>query len=213
MDQYLAALLGYSTPWALFGFILPAFFRRSLARSVAAGITGGIAQPILFSVLPVSLTLQPGVFFMCAFIGAGSGAIWHLGDSVLRTKPLQPSTPSPTSSATTSARVSIQPTPSIAEEHWAVALREYASGERSSGLFARLFAECGGDETKIKVAYLKERAHSLAIEAAGRTTPSEGAGEPTKVLQPTLNLSEEAASLGITCDGDCYCYKTYRFES
>jgi hypothetical protein len=40
---------------------------------------------------------------------------------------------------------------------WASALQEYESASRKAGLYARLYAELGGDERKVKAAYLKAR--------------------------------------------------------
>jgi len=65
----------------------------------------------------------------------------------------------------------------VTDRHWAVALSEYESGDRSAGLYARLFADCGGDETRIKAAYLKERAHSIASEESQRAFQGDGSPE------------------------------------
>lgn len=64
----------------------------------------------------------------------------------------------------------IPSTVEVTDAHWALALKEYEHGQRNDGLFARLFTECEGDETRIKAAYLKERAKAIA---AGESQDSE----------------------------------------
>jgi hypothetical protein len=51
------------------------------------------------------------------------------------------------------------------EEIWAKALKEYESGARRPGLFARLYAESDGDESKTKAAYIRVRAKELSAES------------------------------------------------
>jgi hypothetical protein len=50
----------------------------------------------------------------------------------------------------------LQNTPSD-DALWASALQEYESASRKAGLYARLYAEFGGSEPKVKAAYLKAR--------------------------------------------------------
>ena len=50
---------------------------------------------------------------------------------------------------------------STEEDHWATALQEVETGLRRPGVWAKAFAECDGDETKSKVAYLKARVQQL----------------------------------------------------
>lgn len=47
------------------------------------------------------------------------------------------------------------------EDHWATAMAEVESAQRRPGVWAKAFAECEGDETKSKVAYLKARVQQL----------------------------------------------------
>ena len=57
-----------------------------------------------------------------------------------------------------------QPTAEANELHWTKALAEFDGESRRPGLWARLFAEAGGNETAAKAAYLKVRAAELANE-------------------------------------------------
>ena len=45
---------------------------------------------------------------------------------------------------------------------------ELESGQVQKGLWTRLFAECGGDETRTRVAYIQTRAKQLLAEAVSR---------------------------------------------
>lgn len=47
------------------------------------------------------------------------------------------------------------------EDYWATAMNEVETGQRRPGVWAKVFAECDGDETKAKVAYLKARVQQL----------------------------------------------------
>lgn len=49
---------------------------------------------------------------------------------------------------------------------------ELESGHVQKGLWTRLFAECGGDETRTKVAYIRERAVGIATAEAEERTVS-----------------------------------------
>jgi hypothetical protein len=51
------------------------------------------------------------------------------------------------------------------EESWAAALSEYESGNRRDGLYAKLYANFEGDESKIKATYLRTRVVEMTQEA------------------------------------------------
>lgn len=50
------------------------------------------------------------------------------------------------------------------DKFWEMALMEYDGKERNNGLWARLFTQYHGDEKKIKIAYIEERAKRLINE-------------------------------------------------
>lgn len=50
---------------------------------------------------------------------------------------------------------------STEEDYWATAMNEVEAGQRRPGVWAKVFAEYDGDETKAKVAYLKARVQQL----------------------------------------------------
>ena len=50
---------------------------------------------------------------------------------------------------------------STEEDCWATAMNEVETGQHRPGVWAKVFAECDGDETKTKVAYLKARVQQL----------------------------------------------------
>lgn len=52
------------------------------------------------------------------------------------------------------------------EEYWAAALAEFEGARRRPGLWARVFAEAGGEEARAKAAYLSHRARELEEEHA-----------------------------------------------
>jgi hypothetical protein len=57
-----------------------------------------------------------------------------------------------------------QPDAATIERFWSMALAEFESESRRPGLWARLFAEAGGNETSAKAAYLKARVAELENE-------------------------------------------------
>lgn len=59
----------------------------------------------------------------------------------------------------------------VTEQLWAAALTEFEGASRRQGLWARLFAESGGNEAFAKAEYLKTRATELANDHAKTTTP------------------------------------------
>lgn len=83
--------------------------------------------------------------------------------------------------ATTSATSSI-----TLDDLWAQALTEYESGSRNQGLWARLFSESEGNDTLVKVNYLRIRVDEMqqliAIEKEQRV-----------MAQKTASQKEEAA--------------------
>jgi len=61
--------------------------------------------------------------------------------------------------------VSVAPTPAEndpSEIAWTIAMDEYESGKKSTGLWAKCFARAEGDEQKAKAAYLEARARELS---------------------------------------------------
>ena len=56
----------------------------------------------------------------------------------------------------------------ILESHWEAAISEYETQARKKGLYAQLYSECDGDETKIKARYLAVRAADFAREEGER---------------------------------------------
>ena len=60
----------------------------------------------------------------------------------------------------------------VAEESlWARALREFEGNDRRAGLWARVYAEADGNESQAKAAYLRARAHELAVEQKLQSAP------------------------------------------
>jgi hypothetical protein len=55
----------------------------------------------------------------------------------------------------------MSPDASTEEDCWATAMNELETGQHRPGVWAKVFAECDGDETKAKVAYLKARVQQL----------------------------------------------------
>lgn len=62
---------------------------------------------------------------------------------------------------------------STEEDFWATALNELETGQRRPGVWAKAFAECDGDETKSKVAYLKARVLQLTEAAKAMAAQQE----------------------------------------
>ncbi len=73
------------------------------------------------------------------------------------------------------------------EDLWAEALAEFESASRRPGLWAKAFAEAGGNESIAKSIYLRERAHQL-IEAEAPKPPQ------VTAAQAELNRCVEALS-------------------
>lgn len=59
------------------------------------------------------------------------------------------------------------------EDFWATAMSEVETGQRRPGVWAKAFAECDGDETKAKVAYLKARVEQLTNAAKAQAAQEE----------------------------------------
>ena len=83
---------------------------------------------------------------------------------------------------------------STEEDFWAAAMAEAETGQRRPGVWAKAFAECDGDETKAKVAYLKARVQQLTVaEMAQREqTEREGAERERSVLIEQERLKVQA---------------------
>jgi len=58
---------------------------------------------------------------------------------------------------------------SIADEHWGAALREFDSGDRKTGLYAKHFALSNGNPDQTKANYLKDRAKEISRESSSST--------------------------------------------
>jgi hypothetical protein len=58
------------------------------------------------------------------------------------------------------------------EGSWATALKEYESSNRRHGLYAKLYANFEGDESKIKATYLKARVAEMTQEARNVPAPA-----------------------------------------
>lgn len=56
-----------------------------------------------------------------------------------------------------------EPSVTLEEDLWACALREFESSERREGLWAKAFAQSGGNEAAAKAQYLRERVEQLRI--------------------------------------------------
>ncbi len=73
------------------------------------------------------------------------------------------------------------------DELWSQALTEYDSGEPAKGLYARAFAESGGDEVRTKAEYLKWRFEQLRAQAQEKKT------EADRIAHYALNHAAEGA--------------------
>jgi hypothetical protein len=69
----------------------------------------------------------------------------------------------------TSVAISSQSKKEISEKNYADALNEYESTDRKKGLYAKLLVENNGDESKIKVQYVKNRSEEFAQEKEDKT--------------------------------------------
>jgi len=75
-SEYIAALIGYSLPFAIIGYVAPVFFRRTVPLAILVGAIGGSALPILSGISKSSFRLD--VIAFCALLGILSGIIWSL---------------------------------------------------------------------------------------------------------------------------------------
>jgi hypothetical protein len=66
--------------------------------------------------------------------------------------------------------------PGVSDATWAAAMAECESSERNPGLWARVFAQAGGDEGKAKAAYIAERVRTMAapvsVGGLGSSSPA-----------------------------------------
>ncbi|EXI76483.1 MAG: hypothetical protein AW07_00431 [Candidatus Accumulibacter sp. SK-11] len=79
---------------------------------------------------------------------------------------------------------------------------EFQTGTTDSGLWTRLFAQCGGDERKTEVLYIRERAERLILAEIERLE------QP----HPPLTDEQEMEEHDITFDGERYAYGEYRYD-
>lgn len=82
---------------------------------------------------------------------------------------------------------------STEEDFWATALNELETGQRRPGVWAKAFAECDGDETKSKVAYLKARLQQLIDAALGQESQREM--QQHQLAVEAFNLEKELPEL------------------
>ncbi len=121
----------------------------------------------------------------------------------------QMSSPSPEKQVTaTTAHASITPTRSVNESHfltsmpldksneedsWATAMQEVETGQRRPGIWAKAFAECDGDETKTKVAYLKARVQQLTEVAQAIEAQREAQRQDEFAKEKAASLAKQQA--------------------
>jgi len=87
----------------------------------------------------------------------------------------------------------------ITEEHWETAQRELHTGARKSGLWARVFSEAQGNESKAQANYLGFRALELAREDLAREFKLQHAAEQAQRELRQAKLVE-AISTGLIGD-------------
>jgi hypothetical protein len=99
---------------------------------------------------------------------------------------------SPTSAASARSTSGLPPTPirdnPNDEGVWAAVLQEFDSDMRKAGLWARLYAECDGNEARAKAAYLKARVGQLLAEPRNQSA-SESLGEAPRSIQTTVPIA------------------------
>lgn len=84
---------------------------------------------------------------------------------------------------------------------------ELESGQMQNGLWTRLYAENGGDETRTKVAYIRDRAARIAIAEAANLTQSMNAQTLLKVpdsvpVEPDLRDAPDPALIEAVWKGN-----------
>jgi hypothetical protein len=88
------------------------------------------------------------------------------------------------------------------EDVWELIAKEYESQSRRTGLHAKLFVDYNGDETKIKVAYLKQR----VLEVSNNTGQKESNKQIDEVKSSLSNLQlikQKKFSLGTVSGIEC----------
>lgn len=79
------------------------------------------------------------------------------------------------------------------EEHWAAAIAELEMGPRRPGVWAKAFAEAGGDDTKAQVAYLKARVQQLNEAANAVRSEQEAQQRAVEAREKTEATDKQTA--------------------
>lgn len=119
-----------------------------------------------------------------------------------------------------SASVSTSNKSNAPNDAYAAAFAEIEEGRLDKGIWARAFAESGGDESKAKALYIKARAESIGNEAVWVDTQppiADDAGNTDfshqlESVSAPKSEDEQMKEFGITFDGDRYSFGEYRYE-
>lgn len=105
--------------------------------------------------------------------------------------------------------------------------KEIQEGRTETGLWTRLFAEMNGDETKVKVAYIKRRAEKLIASEQARIQEQlrvqEEGQKAARIVELELQALAKAAGVtieqakemlwfGITREGNKFLFEEYRYD-
>jgi hypothetical protein len=90
----------------------------------------------------------------------------------------------------------------IEESIWEQVANEYESTSRRTGLHAKLFAENNGDETKIKIAYLKQRVLEISNNKANTESKTQVTGIESSLSNLQL-IKQKKFSLGKVSGIEC----------
>nr|WP_312988423.1 hypothetical protein [Comamonas koreensis] len=100
------------------------------------------------------------------------------------------------------------------EIHWAQALEEFEGPERKPGLWARAFAQAGGDDVQTKVIYLSARATELAQAHQTQLAEAATQSQRDRDAQRLEAMTEEARAWELTPKADCpNCSTVIPFDS
>lgn len=100
------------------------------------------------------------------------------------------------------------------EIHWAQALREFEGPERKPGLWARAFAQTGGDEIQTKVIYLSARATELAQAHQTQLAEAAAHSQRDREAQRLGAMTEKERAWELTPKADCpNCSTAIPFDS
>lgn len=180
----------------LAGAIAPPAFAQAEAKDIyVSGVVGAISVAGLFLivgiyklgkilVLKVRPTPNPASFNGQNDLAQNKLLATSEQKSAVSIQPNSSTRPVPFSRPSVASR-----TP--AEEFWAAALAEFESVTRRPGLWARLFAEAGGEEAVAKAAYLSRRAADLQEEYANRVAAAEQEERECAREADLAKLSEE----------------------